>query len=131
MTAALHNSVQQSAIRQVWVPSTRFNSQFAPQHRFHFVPDPQKCGSFRQSRNPSCGPTPPTFIHRTMTLRNAALLALIGTILMTALLLWTFVSNFLNVLRGLVPAVTLFSSVIYAFGAFSVMVFFFVFHRTQ
>jgi hypothetical protein len=66
-----------------------------------------------------------------MTLRNAALLALIGTILMTALLLWTFVSNFLNVLRGLVPAVTLFSSVIYAFGAFSVMVFFFVFHRTQ
>jgi hypothetical protein len=59
------------------------------------------------------------------------LLALIGTILMTALLLWTFVSNVLNVLRGLVPAVTLFSSVIYAFGAFSVMVFFFVFHRTQ
>ena len=66
-----------------------------------------------------------------MTLKNAALLALIGTILMTALLLWTFVSNVLNVLRGLVPAVTLFSSVIYAFGAFSVMVFFFVFHRTQ
>jgi len=66
-----------------------------------------------------------------MTLKNAALLALIGTILMTALLLWAFVSNFLNVLRGLVPAVTLFSSFIYACGAFSVMVFFFVFHRTQ
>jgi hypothetical protein len=33
--------------------------------------------------------------------------------------------------RGLVPAVTLFSSLIYAFGAFSVMVFFFVFHRAQ
>ena len=32
---------------------------------------------------------------------------------------------------GLVPAVTLFSSFIYAFGCFSVMVFFFVFHRTQ
>jgi hypothetical protein len=67
----------------------------------------------------------------TMTLKNAALLALIGTILMTALLVWTFVFNFLNLLRGLVPAVTLFSSFIYVFGCFSVMVFFFVFHRAQ
>jgi hypothetical protein len=67
----------------------------------------------------------------TMTLKNAALLALVGTILMTVLLVWNFVSNLLNMLRGLVPAVTLFSSFIYAFGAFSVMVFFFVFHRAQ
>ena len=66
-----------------------------------------------------------------MTLKNAALLALIGTILMTALLLWTFVFNVLNALRGLVPAVTLFSSFIYAFGCFSVAVFFYVFHRAQ
>jgi hypothetical protein len=67
----------------------------------------------------------------TMTLKNAALLALIGTVLMMALLVWNFVVNFLSLLRGLVPAVTLFSSLIYAFGAFSVMMFFFVFHRTQ
>ena len=66
-----------------------------------------------------------------MTLTNAALLALIGTILITVLLVWTFVFNFLNLLRGLVPAVTLFSSFIYAFGCFSVAVFFFVFHRAQ
>jgi hypothetical protein len=66
-----------------------------------------------------------------MTLKNAALLALIGTTLMTALLLWNFVLTFLNVLRDLVPAVTLFSSFIYAFGAFSVMMFFFVFNRGQ
>jgi len=66
-----------------------------------------------------------------MTLKNAALLALIGTILMTALLVWTFVLTFLNVLRDLVPAMTLFPSFIYAFGAFSVMVFFYVFHRGQ
>jgi hypothetical protein len=45
--------------------------------------------------------------------------------------LWTFVLTFLNVLRDLVPAVTLFSSFIYAFGCFSVMVFFYVFHRAQ
>jgi hypothetical protein len=67
----------------------------------------------------------------TMTLKNAALLALIGTILITALVVWTFVFNVLNVLRGLVPTVTLFSSFIYAFGCFSVAVFFYVFHRVQ
>jgi hypothetical protein len=66
-----------------------------------------------------------------MTLKNAALLALIGTILITALLVWTFVFNILNVLRGLVPAVTLFSSFIFAFGCFGVAVFFYVFHRAQ
>jgi len=66
-----------------------------------------------------------------MTLRNAALLAVIGTILMTALLMWAFVLNVLNVLRDLVPAVTLLSSFIYAFGCFSVAVFFYRFHRAQ
>jgi hypothetical protein len=66
-----------------------------------------------------------------MTLKNAALLVFIGTILMTALLLWTFLSNLLNVLRDLVPTVTLFSSFIYAFGCFSLAVFFYIFHRRQ
>jgi hypothetical protein len=66
-----------------------------------------------------------------MTLKSAALLALIGTILLTALLTWDFILNVLNVARGLVAAVVLFSSLIYAFGAFSVAVFFYVFHRTQ
>jgi len=66
-----------------------------------------------------------------MTLQNAALLALIGTILMTALLLWSFVVTFLNVMRDLVPVLSLFSSFIYAFGCFTVMVFFYVFYRAQ
>lgn len=66
-----------------------------------------------------------------MTLKNAALLALIGTILVTALLTWDFILNIINVGRGLVPAVILFSSLIYTFGAFSVTVFFFVFHKAQ
>jgi hypothetical protein len=67
----------------------------------------------------------------TMTLKNAALLALVGTTLITALLLWRFVFNFLNVLRDLVPAVVLFSSFIEAFGCLCVAVFFYVFHRAQ
>ena len=66
-----------------------------------------------------------------MTLKNAALLALIGTILITAVLVWTFVFNVVNVLRGLVPALTLFSSFICAFACFTVAVFFYVFHRAQ
>jgi hypothetical protein len=66
-----------------------------------------------------------------MTLKNAALLALIGTILMTALLVWKFVFDALNALQGLVPAITLFSSFIYAFGCLSVAVFLYAFHRAQ
>ena len=67
----------------------------------------------------------------TMTLKNAALLALIGTILATVLLVWTFVITFLNIVRGLAPPVMLFPWFIYAFGCFSVAVFFYVFHRAQ
>jgi hypothetical protein len=66
-----------------------------------------------------------------MTLKNATLLALVGTTLITALLLWAFVFNLLNVLRDLLPAVTLFSSFIEAFGCFTVALFFLVFHRSQ
>ena len=52
-------------------------------------------------------------------------------IVMTILLVWNFVSNVLNVLRGVDAPVVLFASFIYAFGCLTVMVFFFVFHRAQ
>jgi len=64
-----------------------------------------------------------------MTLRQTAFLALIATILLTALLVWDLVFNILNVLRGLVPAVIVLRSFIYAFAAFSVAVFMYAFHR--
>ena len=66
-----------------------------------------------------------------MTLKSAALLAFVGTMVMTVLLVWNFVSTFLNVLRDVEAPVLLFSSFIYAFGCLSVMVFFFIFHRAQ
>jgi len=47
-----------------------------------------------------------------MTLKNAGLLAFVGTMVMTILLVWNLVFNLLNLLRGLVPAVTAFSSFI-------------------
>ena len=66
-----------------------------------------------------------------MTLKGAAFLAFIGTLLVTALLVWDFVFTLLNVLRGLTPAVTVFSSLIYAFGALTVALFFYVFQKQQ
>lgn len=66
-----------------------------------------------------------------MTLRQATLLALIATVLLTALLAWDLVSNIINVVRGLVPAVVILSSFIYTFAAFGVAVFLYAFHKTQ
>ncbi len=66
-----------------------------------------------------------------MTLKSAAFLAFLGTILATVLLVWDFIFDALNVLRGLIPAVRLFSSVIYAFAALAVAIFFFVFQKEQ
>ena len=83
------------------------------------------------SRQPELQPDTRSVHTPTMTLKNAALLALIGTIVMTALLVWNFVFNVVNVLRGVEAPVVLFSSLIYAFGSLTVMVFFFVFHRAQ
>jgi hypothetical protein len=66
-----------------------------------------------------------------MTLKSAALLALIGTTLMTILSVWRFVISLLNVLHDAVAPVVVFSSFIEAFAWLSVAVFFYYFHRTQ
>jgi len=65
------------------------------------------------------------------TLKGVAVLAFIGTLLVAALLVYDFVFTVLNVIRGLTPAVTVFSSLIYAFGALSVTVFFYIFQKQQ
>ncbi|HEY2842863.1 MAG TPA: hypothetical protein VGJ09_04405 [Bryobacteraceae bacterium] len=66
-----------------------------------------------------------------MTVKGAAVLAFIGTLLVAALLVWDFVFTVLNVLRGVTPAVMVFSALIYAFGALSVTIFFYVFQKQQ
>ena len=66
-----------------------------------------------------------------MALKNAALLAFIGTVLVAAMLVWNFVFTVVNTIRGLVPAVTLFPAVIYAFSALTVAVFFYTSYRAQ
>ncbi len=66
-----------------------------------------------------------------MNLRNAAFLAAIGMIILTALLLFDFAENLIATLRSLIPAVTIFRSVIYAFASLTVTIFFFAFYRRQ
>lgn len=66
-----------------------------------------------------------------MTLKKAALLALIGTLFLTILLVAGLIFDILNVLRGLVPATHLLSALIESFAALVVTVFFYVFHKAQ
>jgi hypothetical protein len=66
-----------------------------------------------------------------MSLKNAALLALIGTLLLTILLIAGLITDVLNVLRGLIPVTTMLSSLIRSFAALAVTVFFYVFHNRQ
>jgi hypothetical protein len=64
-----------------------------------------------------------------MSLKSAAFLALIGMILVSILRLYDLVSTIINVVGGLVPAMTLLSSLIYAFASLGLAAFFFVFHK--
>jgi len=66
-----------------------------------------------------------------MTLKSASFLALCASILLAALLLVSLIWNIVGVLRGLIPALTLFSSVVYAFAGLSAAMFFYVFHVKQ
>ena len=66
-----------------------------------------------------------------MSLKNAALLALIGMTLLTILLVASFISTALAVIHDLIPAVVLLRSLVHVFTSFTVLVIFYVFHRTQ
>jgi len=66
-----------------------------------------------------------------MSLKNAALLALIGTVLLTVLVLAHFITTILGVIRDLIPAVALLTSLVHLFASLSVLVFFYVFYRKQ
>jgi hypothetical protein len=66
-----------------------------------------------------------------MTLKHASFLAFVGTVLLTLLLMADLILNLLSIMRGLIPAVMVLTSLIYAFAALGVTVFFYVFHRAQ
>lgn len=66
-----------------------------------------------------------------MTLKTAALLALIGMSLLTAVLLAHFIIDAAGWIRDVVPAIRLLTSLIYVLAGLSVTVFFLVFQREQ
>ena len=66
-----------------------------------------------------------------MTMRSAASLALLGAVLVTILLVVGFVLDLLNVLQGLIPALKLVTTFIYAFAGVGAVVFLCVFRKAQ
>ena len=64
-------------------------------------------------------------------MKNAALLATIGTAVLTILLLLKLVNDLLALMRGLIPGMVFLASLIYAFAAVTVVVFFYIFFRRQ
>jgi hypothetical protein len=66
---------------------------------------------------------------RGMTLKTAAFLRLVGTILLTVLVTADFIKVFTGVLRDVVPAMALLRSLVYLLASFMVTVLFYVFHR--
>jgi hypothetical protein len=66
-----------------------------------------------------------------MTLKHASLLAFAGTLLLTLLLVGDFVLNLMSLARGLIAVVTVLTSLIYAFAAVTVAMFFYAFHKAQ
>jgi hypothetical protein len=66
-----------------------------------------------------------------MSLKSAALLALIGTILLTVLIAVSFIFTLLAFMRDLIPAMTLLTSLVHLFASVTVLIFFYIFHRAQ
>ena len=67
----------------------------------------------------------------TTMLKNTALLALVGMVLVTILLVVHLSGDVSGVLQGLIPAVRVLTSFIYAFAGLSVVIFLYAFHKAQ
>ena len=64
-----------------------------------------------------------------MSVKSAALLAFVGTVLLALLTVWNLMVDLVSVIRGLIPAVRLLSQAVYAFGAVTLAWFFCVFQK--
>jgi hypothetical protein len=66
-----------------------------------------------------------------MALKDAALLALIGMIFLTVLLVAGLIFDIMNVARGLIPATAMLSALVRSFAAFGVTMYFYVLRKTR
>jgi len=66
-----------------------------------------------------------------MTLKNAAFLAAMGMTLLTVLLAAGFIRDILNLVSGVIPAMSLLTSLIHLLASLGVTVFLYVFYKAQ
>jgi hypothetical protein len=66
-----------------------------------------------------------------MTLKSAAFFALIGMILLTALLAVVFIRDVTTFLAGAIAAMALLASLIHLLASLSVTIFLYAFHKAQ
>jgi hypothetical protein len=71
------------------------------------------------------------FILPNMTLKTAALLALIGMILITVVCAVSFIDNLVGFLRDVTAAIALVTSLVHLLANLGLTVFLYVFHRAQ
>jgi len=64
-----------------------------------------------------------------MTLKTAALLAFLGSLLLAIVDLWDFISSMINLGGGLVPLKTVILAAISAFAAVTYTIFFYMFQK--
>ena len=66
-----------------------------------------------------------------MSLKSAALLALVGMVLLLILTIADFINVVQGVFRDILPAVMLLRSIVYLLASLGVTVFLWAFHRSQ
>ncbi len=81
--------------------------------------------------HPALAPNAKSVHTSAMSLKNAAFLALIGTLLLTILLAADFIRTVSGVLNDVVPAMALLRSLVDLLASLGVTVFLYVFHRAQ
>ena len=66
-----------------------------------------------------------------MTLKNAAFLALVGTLLLTILVALDFIHTVTGIVNDVIPMMALPRSLVYLIASVTLTVFFLVFHKGQ
>jgi hypothetical protein len=66
-----------------------------------------------------------------MTLKNATLVALVGMLLLSVLLLAGFIRDVASAVSGLIPAIRVLRSLIYLVAGVTMTAFLYVFHKKQ
>lgn len=66
-----------------------------------------------------------------MTLKSAALLALVGLVLLTVVVAMDFLTTVTGVASDVIPVMTLVRSLVFLIASIGLTVFLFVFHRAQ